>query len=214
MAKAEFGPLGPASGKLANLIFSHYLGKPYVRINPKKRRKGNVKEKNTRTGFGDLSWDFIKPVQPFLKLSFKEVARGDRGVFAARSYLLTHAVVRDAENNTSIVPSQMLMSRGSLGISEDVQVELAEGQLNFSWNKGKANGPMNNDDQLLLVAYNVDAAKAVTAVGPTCRRDGIANLSLEGLPTGKIHIFLGFISHDRSKASDSVYLGEHSIQAR
>lgn len=211
MAKAENGLFGPVKGRVANVIFSSNLGTPYVRSRPQKRKAGNTKEKNTRQGFGDLSWDFIKPIQPFLKLSFREVARGDRGVFAARSYLLKQAVVRDAENNTSIVPSQMLISRGSLGMAEDVQVELNEDQLDFSWNKGKANGPINNDDQLLLVAYNVEAAKAVTAVGPACRRDGNASLSLQDLPTGKIHVYLGFISHDRSKASDSVYLGELEI---
>lgn len=211
MAKAENGPLGPVSGKLGNLIFSHYLGKPYVRSNPKSRKKGNEKEENTRDGFGDLSWDFIRPVQPFLKLTFREVARGDRGVFAARSYLLRYAVERGEKNKTSILPAQMLMSRGSLGMSEDVQVALMEDRLDFSWNKAKANKPYNNDDHVLLVAYNVAAAKAVTSIGPACRRDGAASLSIGQLPAGKAHVYLGFISQDRTKASDSVYLGEVEV---
>lgn len=208
MAKAENGPLGPVKGKLGNLIFSSNLGTPYVRINPGTRKKGNKKEVNTRNAFTTLTWAFLNPIKPFLQVSYKEVAKGRRTLQAAISYLNKNAMERDANNNSVILPSKMLVSRGSLGMSAEVQVSLSEDrELQFSWNPHSASKAFNNDDQVLLVAYNVEAQAAVTAIGPAFRRDGSASLSLNDLPAGKLHVYLGFISYDRSKASDSLYLG-------
>jgi len=106
----------------------------------------------------------------------------------------------------------MLVSRGSLGNSSDIQVELSpERELLFTWNPRSASGPYKNNDQLLLVAYNTVDGIAATSIGPAYRSDGAAKLTLEALPTGKAHVYLGFISFDRSKASDSVYLGELEV---
>lgn len=133
-------------------------------------------------------------------------------MFSALSYYLKHASERDAMSNLSFFPSRMLMSRGSLGMSAEVQVSLSpDRELQFSWNPRSAASPYHNDDQVLLVAYNVEARAAVTAIGPAFRRDGSASLSLGDLPAGVVHVYLGFVSYDRSKAADSVYLGEVEV---
>lgn len=211
MALAKNGPLGPVKGKVKNLVYSSNLGTPYVRFNPGTRSKKSEKEENNHDGFRG-TWTFINPLKDFFTISYREVSRGNRGMFSALSYYLKYASERDARSNVSFFPSRMLMSRGSLGMSADVQVALSPGrELQFSWNPGSASNPYNNDDQVLLVAYNVEARAAVTAIGPAFRRDGSASLSLANLPAGQAHVYLGFISYDRSKASDSVYLGEVEV---
>ena len=60
----------------------------------------------------------------------------------------------------------------------------------------------------MLMAYNVAEGKVATSIGEASRRDGSASLSVADLPTGTMHVYLSFLSFDRSKASDSIYLGE------
>ena len=208
MAKAENGVLGPVRGKVANLIFSKNLDTYYVRSNPGTRSAPNEKEQNTRDSFGGISWAFLNPIKPFLRLSYKEVAKGNRSLQAALSYLVKNALDRDGKNLSTVDPSRMLVSRGSLGLSEDIAVSLSGGSLNFSWNPSAASAPYSNDDQLMLMAYNVAEGKVATSIGEVSRRDGSASLSVADLPTGTMHVYLPFLSFDRSKASDSIYLGE------
>lgn len=190
------------------MIYSKNLDTHYVRSNPGTRKAPNEKEANTRNSFGSLTWGFVNPIKPFLNLSYMEVAKGKRSLQAARSYLIKNALERDAKNNSTIIPSRMLMSRGSLALSDNIEVAFSDGNLNFTWSPQGAPRPSANDDQLMLMAYNVEAGEAATSLGAASRHQGHASLEVSSLPAGTMHVYLSFISLDRSRASDSVYLGE------
>lgn len=141
-------------------------------------------------------------------MSFREHAQGNRGMFAARSYLLKHALEKDDLGNAVILPKKMLISRGSLGSPQAVEVQQQSPQeLHFSWDPHPVDRNSHNNDQLLIVAYNVDAGKSLIAIGPAFRKDASTTLDLTGLPSGLAHLYLGFLSYDRTRASDSIYLG-------
>ena len=65
--------------------------------------------------------------------------------------------------------------------------------------------PATEGDQILMLAYNVEEQEAeYNLVGQT-RKTGSDKLELD--EPGTYHLYAAFISYDRSRQSDSVYLG-------
>lgn len=209
MAKMKNGTFGAPSGKLGKeIIFSSWNGEPYIKSNPGKRKKPNEKEKKNHQSFGKTTWGFINPLKDLFQISFKEGTVGNRGMFTARNYLMTHAMEKDAEGNAFVLPEKMLISKGSIPQAAEIQMQqISQGELVFSWNPKVSHQNATSNDQVLMVAYNVEAEKAVFSIGPAFRRDATASLDVGNLPSGTAHIYFGLLSFDRTRASDSVYLG-------
>ena len=103
----------------------------------------------------------------------------------------------------------MKISVGSLGIPATASVTLSEGELVFQWDPKVAGRDGNGYDQVLLAAYNIEEKRAECRNKGILRKDAQAAIPLT-VP-GQYHCFLGFIAEDRTRQSDSIYLGTVTV---
>ena len=212
MAYLKKGLLGPVTGKVGTLVGSSWRGIEFVKSLPNRTKPPTPGELANRHIF-KFTQQWLTPIDSFLKVGFKGYSQTSYGVNAAKSYLYKHALKKDGFNS-SIDPSLMLVSYGNLSLSDNIQMELIENdQLSISWNPKILKG-QDPDDQVMIVAYNIEKKIAIATASGQFRKTGQHILDLEGLADGTIHIYVAFISVDRESQSNSVYLGTVFIEPR
>ncbi len=212
MGKIKQGILGGLSGQVGNVIGANWKGVDYLRIKPTSvanpRTEGQV---NQRTKFSTVL-SFLQPMTDFLRVGFKQYASGMTQFNAAMSYNLNNAVIGTLPNFSVDYPNA-LVSRGNLTTpANGVAVSTTAAELDITWSDNSANGSALATDKALIVALNSTRGEAVfTTAGPE-RSIGVANLVLPSDYSGEnLEVFLGFVSADGTKVSNSVYLGSVSI---
>ena len=157
MAKAPEGVSGPVSGKLGNHVYYTVKGKTYVRMKPHKRRgKKTKKEKNNTSGFAKVQ-AFLKPIQSFLKVGFKDYGTATGGYRGAVSYALKNAIEGEHPNRV-VNPALVRVCGGELHFPETYEVVFEPNHvIRFTWSAeaGESCKERGNPyDQLFMLAYS------------------------------------------------------------
>ncbi|WP_276346754.1 DUF6266 family protein [Daejeonella sp. JGW-45] len=216
MGRLVNGLNGPFTGKAGSVIGSSRNGIPYIK-GPYKSRTKNISEKEelSRRKFADAqAW--LKPTVAFVRIGFKGYSVKSEGFIAAKSYLMKNALtVEDGE--IVIDPALVKLSHGNLPMSPDASFRLtAPDKLTITWNPET---PVNGDDkdQIMILAYNCKDYKlkpgdvSILITGQF-RGAGEDILSIDVQKPGTVlHIYIAFVAADRSRQSDSLYLGELTI---
>jgi hypothetical protein len=110
-----------------------------------------------------------------------------------------------------INPSLMKISVGNLPLPHNIAAaKLTPRQLQISWDTSEYTG--NRFDQVMLLAYDVEKGRAVFNTTGQFRSVGSDTLHIEpASPERVYHIYAAFVAADRSRQSDSVYLGTISF---
>jgi hypothetical protein len=205
MAKMKAGIMGAFSGSIGPVTGSSWYGIPYMKIKHKTRRKsGSEKEKNTHSRFAMVhAW--LKPLLAVVREGYKNHSLTSRGFNAAKSYVLMNAVEGTAPD-FFINPALVKLSSGTLPLSTGITVEKSgPAEIKFTWDK-QTPRDAHHADQAMLIAYDIEGKESNSNLYGPLRETGVAT---KKLPEGKTyHLWLSFIAHDRSRQSDSVYLGE------
>lgn len=219
MAKVPEGLSGPVSGKVGNHVYYTVKGKTYVRMKPHKRRgKKTKKEKNNTSGFAKVQ-AFLRPIQSFLKVGFKDYGTATGGYRGAVSYALKHAI--EGEHPDRVVnPALVRVCGGELHFPEVYAVVFEPDHVvRFTWSaeEGENGKPY---DQVFMLAYAPadDEVHSDSMVGVSTgafRMTGIDSLKLSpGRYPREYHIYMGFIAKDRSCQAHSQYMGKVLVPAR
>jgi hypothetical protein len=204
MARMTNGLLGPVSGKIGPVVTSSRNGTPYVKSRPVRRAPATEKEIANREKW-KRTQAWVKPIREFVKAGFKNYSPKVQGYGAAVSYLRRHAFDSN-EANSPINPAKMLVSFGDLPLPAGLFVWPEDQQLHFSWNPDITDD-VNPDDQAMLLAYDVsDAASVCFTTTGQFRKTGHDMLPV--FPCKTYQVYIAFSAADRSRQSDSVYLGE------
>jgi len=207
MGKLPFGINGPIQGKIGTVHGSSWKGIPYVKGPYKKRTKKVSKpEAANRNKFADAqAW--LQPLTLFVRQGFKGFTDTVEGFIAAKSYLLKNAF-EGVQPDIHINPALALVSFGDLPLSNDIAVEkTAEGQLLFTWDASYVSGASPHD-QVMLLAYDIENAKAYHSITGQFRSTGADTLHIPVVAGKSYHLYFAFTAADRSRQSHSVYLGE------
>jgi len=207
MARSKDGKL---RGKVGNLVHTSWKGIEVIKTAPVRKEPFSEKQLQSQYIF-KLTQDWLRPIMPLLKIGFKGYTLTNEGVTAAKSYLSKFALDKDGYDS-SIDPTRMLVSYGDLPLSDGIQVPLTPGkELQFSWSPAVTR-EMAPLDQVLLLAYNVEKAAEVSSLGGHFRKAGTASISLANAKPGEYHIYLAFVAEDRSRQSNSMYLGVVTVE--
>ena len=214
MAKMKNGLLGPISGKVGSVVGSSWRGIEYIKSKPKRKKPPTEGELANRFVFAYTQL-WLQPIKDFLKVGFRDDDNTVYGVNAAKSYLYKNALTKDGFNST-IHPHLMKVSMGTLPLSGDIKVEkTSASELTFTWDEGKVTDG-HPDDQIMLLAYNIqDKDKVIIGdvfgtVAGQFRKSGMEKLRVESNPQTPdldYHVYAAFSAMDRSRQSDSIYLG-------
>ncbi|MFI5157056.1 MAG: DUF6266 family protein, partial [Chitinophagales bacterium] len=129
------------------------------------------------------------------------------GFLAAKSYLTKNAMEFDGVE-WKVNPALMKVSFGTLPLSENIAVKTAEDwNLLFTWDTAEVNGS-DKKDQVMLMAYNLESKHVIKDTSGEFRQTGSTKLKIYFPNTLSWHVYFAFIAVDRSRQSDSVYLGE------
>ena len=210
MGKFIEGINGGTIGKIGNTHGSSWKGIPYVKGPFKKRTKNISPDEVANRSKFTLSQYWLKPLLGFVREGFRGYTPTVEGFIAAKSYLIRNAIVGE-KPNFEIDPSLVLVSFGTLPLSPDVVVEqTAADQLTFSWNpKPILNG--HSQDQVMLLAYDVEHKEAFYTTLGQFRSTGSDTLQLNNKTGITYHLYVAFRSAERTSQSNSLYLGAVTI---
>jgi len=207
MGRLKNGINGPIVGKVGTVVGSSWRGIDYVKSLPKRKKPPTENEKINRFIFAKTQ-NWLQPIAGFLKVGFKNYTHTNQGVNAAKSYLYKNALIKDGYDSV-IDPAEMKVSYGNLPLVEDLTMELNnENELRITWKADAVRSEEKEpDDQVMILAYNVDKEDAYYTVSGQFRKTGSDKLDLKLVLDGTIHVYVAFVSVDRSRQSNSVYLG-------
>jgi hypothetical protein len=202
MAKYYNGINGPFHGKVGTVAGCKWKTEHYMRSTGFERTKNiSDKEKENRSHF-TLAQLWLKPLTPFLRVGFKGYTPLVEGFSAAKSYLMQNAM-----NGNMIIPELVRVSSGNLANPENCAVTRDGDDLIFNWDDsiGEDADPR---DQVMLMAYDVEQAFAYTMVAGGFRESGIERMNIQYQKAGsRLEVYIAFNSWDRSRQSNSEYLG-------
>lgn len=212
MGKIKQGILGGLSGKVGNVIGANWKGIDYLRIKPSSvanpRTPGQVEQ---RTKFSTVL-SFLQPMTDFLKTGFKLYSTGMTQFNAAMSYNLNNAVTGTSPN-FEVNYAAALVSRGNLtgAVNANAASTIAE-QLDIAWLDNSNSGSAMANDKSLIVVLNTSRNEAIFTTSGPLRSAATATLPVPAEYSAEnVEVFLGFISEDGTKVSNSLYLGSVTI---
>ncbi len=209
MGRLLSGINAPFIGKVGTAVGSHRKGVPYIKAAPGKRSaKRQPGEKANQDKFR-LAHRWLQPLLDFVREGFRNYSPSVEGFLAAKSHLLLNAF-EGTPPDIFINPARVKLSHGSLPLPGDITMEKKEGnQLVFSWNPALMTADSSPSDQVMLLAYDIEHAGVEYDLYGQLRKTGTDVLSLpaSGQEERTYHVYLAFVAADRSRQSDSVYLG-------
>ncbi|RZK78503.1 MAG: hypothetical protein EOO92_11010 [Pedobacter sp.] len=219
MAKAPNGINGPVSGKIGNAVFYSVGEDHFARSLPQKRSgKKTKKEKSNTGGFAKVQ-SFMKPIKVFLRVGFKNYGSKTGGYKAAVSYALKNAVEGEYQDRY-VNPEKIRVSGGELHFPITASATLKNDNiLQFNWSTEIGeNG--NSYDQVFMLAYappeneTLSGRKEGQAIG-AFRYSGTDELQLfSDNEVVEYHVYMGFVSKDRTSQAHSMYMGKVVVPAK
>ncbi|MES2454931.1 MAG: DUF6266 family protein [Bacteroidota bacterium] len=207
MGKSIWGPFGPMTGKIGNLVYYRANGVNRVRTIGKITVPPTPAQLQIRMQMKVIS-QFLKLLTELLNVGFKMMAKVGSSPFnAATAYNIRHALT-GLYPDVSIDYSKVMISMGSLELPTEMDVQLTTEGLQFTWDGTSPNYYPRPDDQALLLAYFPGQHKAVYELYGPNRQVGLAKFPLpDDLIAEPMVVYMAFVSPDRKRLSNSVYLG-------
>jgi hypothetical protein len=204
MAKLDNSIYGSVSGKLGPVVGATWKGKPYLRTRPSKRgKKRGVNEKLNQTRFSQAHY-WLQPLLQVLRIGFNNYSPTIVGFNAAKSYCLNNSFTGEGAAR-KVDPALVRVSFGDLPLPESIEMKLgSDNLLQFKWDNRPGGG--NHYDQAMLVAYDTANRMATMKLTGQFRMAGADELRIP--KKGNFQVYIAFVSHDRTRQSHSVYLGE------
>ena len=210
MGRLLGGVNGQIQGKVGTMIGSSRNGVPYVK-GPYKNRTQTVSEKEllNRKKFATAqAW--LSPILDFVRVGFRGYSQRSQGFIAAKSWLLKNSFTGQ-EEDLRIDPALVKVSSGDLPNPENIAVEFTEtGNLKFTWNPVYVD--LRDKDQIMMLAYDIEKANVIFNTTGQLRSTGFDILDMQQSRDRIYHVYAAFNAADRSRQSDSVYLGEWKFQ--
>lgn len=207
MATFLNGILGGFSGKVGTVIGSNWNGIDYMRS-----RAANITQPNTqaqleqRAKFGMVG-KFLRPLIPFLRVSYKSLAVKKSAFNAAMAYTLDSAV-KGLYPSYEIDYNKVLISQGNLvGALNPATASTTAGKIDFTWDDNSTDLGADTTDKVVIVAYAPLLQKFSTLLGTATREQGSVTMTLPSIFSGQqVHTYIGFCKADMSDFSNGEFL--------
>ncbi len=213
MGRIKNGILGGFSGKVGTVVGYESGEDSYIRARPVRRAKFTENELANMAKF-KIVQEYLDPLKDFLKVGFKNYGTKTGGFRSAVSYTRKVALVSDDAGHY-IDPVLFKVSGGDLPQAENptatfedpIHIKFAWDVTNVSWEYAS--------DQAMLVVFDVKAKKVITRIlNGVFRNAGTQTVELDHRFSGKeVDTYIGFVAADRSRQSDSQYLGRIAVPA-
>jgi hypothetical protein len=207
MAKFNDDINGPFKGKVGTVVGATWKGIHYMRSLPSERTGPPTKGEKANRKKWALSQSWLQPITQFVRIGWKGYSQKSEGFIAAKSHLMKNAFEEVAED-VIINPALVKLSSGDLPLPATIAAtQLENSVVQFTWDVAFDSEKANKGDQIMMLAYNDEMKAAVVDVMGQLRKNGSDMLKLIAGTPGTYHLYAAFISYDRTRQSDSIYLG-------
>ncbi|MCD0489782.1 DUF6266 family protein [Pedobacter sp. MC2016-14] len=201
------GPNGSYKGKVGDTIGSSRNGVPYIKGRYKKQAGRVPAGEAANQGKFAMAHKWLQPLLYFVKEGFSAFNRSSGAYNAAKSDLLKNAF-EFVGDQLVINPAKANVSYGTLPLSENMAVALQDqNKLKFTWDPSEVKGG-DRDDQIMMLAYNVVDRVPVYTMSGMFRKTGEDLLQIPSDRGATYQVYVAFMSVDRNRQSQSLYLGE------
>ena len=203
MARINNGIMGGFSGKVGTVVGYNRMGQACMRSLPKKITKAPSESQliNRKAMKSAMAW--LKPIKEYVRVGFQNYSAKQHGFGSAVSYNKQKALREDK----TLDPSLAMISWGELLAPEGVAVSNPDpGILEFRWPSVKG-----SKDRALILTYS----DQTNIIGDLCgarRNEGKHVLDCKNLIGKEADIYMAFVSEERDKCSNSVYLGRMMVE--
>ena len=212
MATILNGILGGFSGTVGTVIGASWNGIEYMRS-----RASVITQPNTpaqleqRAKFGMVG-KFLRPLIPFLRVSYKELAVKKSAYNAAMAYTLENAV-SGLYPDFMIDYTKVLVSQGLLGGAENAAaVSTAPNSIDITWDDNTSDYGADATDKVVVVAYCPSLTKYATLVGTATRVTGALTMTLPLSFSGQtVQTYIGFCNAKMNEFSNGEFLGAVTV---
>lgn len=208
MAILKNGILGAANGKISNVVTYTLNDQEIVRSIGVNKKAPTPKQLNNKLQMKAIV-DFFNAMDPLLKAGFNPKAKGTTKNYhnLAIAYNKPNAL-KGFYPEVQIDYPKIIISVGDLPQPVSPAVELVSAGLKFNWSTEGLTWP-DNQDQVMLLAY-APLIKRHTFISSGARRiEGQAVLEItREMRNEVLQVYISFVSEDRQKAADSLYLGQ------
>lgn len=157
-----------------------------------------------------LITNILKPMKEFIDIGFKNPPPDKH--WSAYNYASSYNKINAV---TGTYPDKKIdfekfkVSKGNMPLPLNAKVKLVENTLHFSWDADLETEGNKEYDQVMLMAYFPESNKAIFLTGAAARVIQHEEIKLTKFirPT-VIEIYMAFVSNNRERMSDSVYLGQ------
>lgn len=203
---------GTAVGKVSRAIFYRLNGQEVIRGTGKKKKFKSEKVFAQNDSMRLLMNLFAK-VKPFIKAGFKNEAAGTIRNYhnLATSFNRINAI--EFEDDGPVLRyDKVLLSRGHALPPVNASVSISPEGLKFSWDSIPDLPWSTNQDQAMTLVWFPEHNEALFNTSGANRISGTDLLPIPPtLLTGKMEIYLAFVSEDRESVSNSIYLGSLNV---
>lgn len=205
MARLINGANSPFIGKAGSFIGYSINGVGYMKGLYKPRTKAPTeKEALNREKFA-AAQKWLKPLLQSVRIGFKGYNEKFQGFAAAKSYLMNNAL-QVVDGKIVIYPELVKVSSGSLPLPQKIECTFQEPDM-FCFNWTPVMG-IEREAQAMAVVYEINKQESIGLVFGNNAYSGKYEVYV-GNPSGKTYlIYLAFVAADRSRQSDSVFLGK------
>jgi hypothetical protein len=202
MAKYIQGINGIFIGKVGTVVGCVWKGIPYMRsIGNPRTGAATPGEVRNRSKFSTVHY-WLHPLLVFLRAGFADYSERTVGFNGAKSYNLRNAI-----SEGLLLPELVQVSHGDLPLSAEMTVTFQDDRLHFNWSTDSIENS-SSKDQIMVLAYHPESSTAIYEMHGAFRSMGNQILDTYKQFLGQtIHVYAAFIAADRTRQSNSVYLG-------
>jgi hypothetical protein len=210
MARLENGILGGIVGALGNLVGYMLNGKYVIRTRSRKSTKPPTEKQLACRKKMMVVNIFLNRLVPYVQVGFTYTATGKNysGYNAATAYQLKNAITGEYPDYT-IDYTKVRLTEGPMN-NENINaaVTLQNNYLVFTWKADRSY--IRGNDHVMLLAYSPVLNEAVYTLCGAKRSTGTDTLLLpDATWKGKVvETYLSFMTEDRKKCTNSLYLGQ------
>lgn len=203
MARLLNGINGPFRGKAGSIVgYIDRNGQGIIRALPKSRKRSSEKQLDNQKRM-KVAQEWLQPIVYFVRIGFKNYSQKQHGFGSALSYLKRNAIREDF----TVDPSRVLVSWGDLPLPVSPAVAQVEpGILEFTWT------PVENNSDHVMVLAHFDTFIFRAELCGAKRSVGKQRLACGALPGMEADLYMAFISEERDRCSNSVYLGKLRLE--
>ncbi len=204
MARVIEGINGAFIGKVGTVVGYTRNGVGIIRSLPRKSSKAPSQKQLDNQRKMKVAQAWLKYLITYVRVGFKNYSQKQHAFGSALSYLKLNAINEDF----TVDPAKMLISWGELAEPVSPAVSNPEpGVLEFNWE------PVPQDkDHAIVVAHKPGTDIHFGDVSGAKRSAGKHIQEYAGLKGVEVELYLGFVSEERDKCCNSVYLGKMKLK--